>query len=138
MSEEFKNIVDSSFEKTIHPIWIYTEDYIYGLVPADEEGSRWTEVSYTFNMDDPLRTKERNADLSYQFLFEELEKGVSFYCKDFNVLELKSFADIIADKPGPEKVKDLITELIKNSPKYSDNLPIVKSKENANILKEKV
>jgi hypothetical protein len=138
MSEEFKTLIDQSFEKNLHPIWIYTEDYIYGLVSADDEGSRWTEVSYTFNVDDPLRTKERSADLSYQFLFEELEKGVSFYCKDFNVNLLKDFADSIADESGPEKVKDLITELIKNSSKYSQNLPIVKSKENVNILKEKI
>ncbi|MEJ2250460.1 MAG: hypothetical protein P8Y70_06830 [Candidatus Lokiarchaeota archaeon] len=138
MSEEFKNIVDSSFEKNIHPIWVYTEDYIYGLVPADEEGSRWTEISYTFNVEDPLRTVERNADLSYQFLFEELEKGVSFYVKDFNVIELKNFANKITDKPGSEKIKELITELIKNSSKYANNLPIIRNKDNAHILKEKV
>lgn len=138
MSEEFKSLVDESFEKNISPIWIYTDDYVYGIMPADEEGNRWTEVSYTFEMDDPLRTKERSADLSYQFLFEELEKGVSFYIKDFNVINLKDFADTIQTKPGPEKVKALINELISNPQKYSENLPIVKSKDESNILKEKV
>jgi hypothetical protein len=138
MSEEFKTLVDQSFEKNLHPIWIYTEDYIYGLLPSDDEGSRWTEVSYTFNVDDPLRTKERSADLSYQFLFEELEKGVSFYIKDFNVNELKNFSDTISDMSAAEKIKALITELIKNPSKYSQKLPIIKSKENANILKDKI
>ncbi|MBD3212787.1 MAG: hypothetical protein GF311_09270 [Candidatus Lokiarchaeota archaeon] len=138
MSEEFKALIDESFEKSLPTIWIYTDDYIYGMMPADEEGNRWTEVSYTFEMDDPLRTKERGADLSYQFLFEELEKGVSFYVKDFNVNNLKDFANSIQNNSGSEKVKALIDELISNPGKYSENLPIVKSKDESNILKEKV
>ena len=138
MSDEFKSLVDEWFNRNITPIWIYTDDYIYGMMPADEEGNRWTEVSYTFEMDDPLRTKERGADLSYQFLFEELEKGVSFYIKDFNVINLKNFAETISSKSGPEKLKALITDLITNPEKYSENLPIVKSKDESNILKQKV
>ncbi|TXT60818.1 MAG: hypothetical protein BAJALOKI3v1_870019 [Promethearchaeota archaeon] len=138
MSDEFKALVDESFEKSLPTIWIYTNDYVYGMMPADEEGNRWTEVSYTFEMDDPLRTKERGADLSYQFLFEELEKGVSFYVKDFNVNNLKQFANSIQSKSGSEKVKALIDELISNPQKYSENLPIIKSKDESNILKEKV
>jgi len=138
MSEEFKKLIDTSFEKSFNPIWIYTDDYLYGLMPADEEGNRWTEISYTFEMEDPLRIKERNAMLSYQFLFEELEKGVSFYVKDFNVNNLKNFANSIQDKSDPEKIKALITELKTNPEKYSENLPIVFKKENTDILKQKV
>jgi hypothetical protein len=139
MSEEFKKLVDESFEKSFNnPIWIYTDDYLYGMMPANEEGSRWTEISYTFEMDDPLRTKERNAMLSYQFLFEELEKGISFYVKDFNVNALKDFADSIQDKSDPEKIQALIAELKDNPKKYSENLTIVFDKENAHILKEKL
>lgn len=137
MSEEFKQLVDESFEKSFEPIWIYTEDYLYGMMPADEEGDRWTEVVYTMKGDD-LRTKERNAMLSYQFLFEELEKGVSFYDKSFNVNNLKAFADSIEDKSHSEKIKALIEELKTNTDKYSEKMPIVKSPDEANILKEKV
>jgi hypothetical protein len=137
MSEEFKQLVDESFEKGFEPIWIYTEDYLYGMMPADEEGNRWTEVVYTMKGDD-LRTKERNAMLSYQFLFEELEKGVSFYDKSFNVNNLKAFADSIEDKSHSEKIKALIEELKTNTDKYSEKMPIVKSPDEANILKEKV
>ncbi|MBD3193504.1 MAG: hypothetical protein GF317_00500 [Candidatus Lokiarchaeota archaeon] len=138
MSEEFKSLVDQSFEKGLNPIWMYTDDYIYGMMAADESGGRWTEISYAFEMDDPLRTVERSADLSYQFLFEELEKGISFYIKDFNVLNLKNFGKSLETLSGPEKVKSLINELITNSSKYSDNFPIIKSAEESSVLKEKV
>ncbi len=138
MSDEFKNLIDQSYEKAISPIWIYTNDYIYGMIPGDESGDRWIEVTFDFDSDDPLLKKERGADLSYQFLFEELEKGVPFYIEDFNVLNLKQFASTIESKPGPEKIKALISELIINTEKYSKNLPIIKKKEDTNILKEKV
>jgi hypothetical protein len=137
MSEEFKQIVDKSFEKSFEPIWLYTEDYLYGMMPADEEGKRWTEVVYTMKGED-LRKKERNAMLSYQFLFEELEKGISFYRDDFNVNNLKAFADSIEDKPFEERIKAIIEELKTNSKKYSEDLPIIRSKDETDILKEKV
>ncbi|MBD3229117.1 MAG: hypothetical protein GF329_13090 [Candidatus Lokiarchaeota archaeon] len=54
------------------------------------------------------------------------------------MINLKDFADTIQTKPGPEKVKALINELISNPQKYSENLPIIKSKDESNILKEKV
>ncbi|MBD3253681.1 MAG: hypothetical protein GF383_01235 [Candidatus Lokiarchaeota archaeon] len=138
MSEEMKTIIDSSYDKGLDPLWLYTDDYIYGMIPADDAGNRWTEVAYTFELDDPLNKNERSADFSYQFLFEELEKGVSFYIKDFNVNELKNFSDSINDKSGPEKMKALINDLINNTSKYSDNLPIVKSKDGLSKLKEKL
>lgn len=137
MSEEFKQIVDSSFENGT-PLWIYTDDYIYGMLPADPEGKRWQEVAYTFGEDDPLITNERGADFSFQFLFEELEKGVSFYVKDFRVLDLKSFVSGIEGKPGPEKIKAVIDELINNAEKYAEDLPIIKSKDELGKLKEKL
>ncbi len=138
MSEEFKTLVDSSFNKAIAPIWIYTEDYIYGMMPADENGERWTEISYTFEMDDPLRTSEKSADLAYQFLFEELEKGLSFYVEDFNVNKLKNFANSLEGKSGSEKIITLIKELNTNTDEYASDLPIIRSRENADTLKQKV
>ncbi|MBN1215344.1 MAG: hypothetical protein JXA99_07850 [Candidatus Lokiarchaeota archaeon] len=138
MSEEFKNLVDQSFEKGINPIWIYTNDYIYGMFPVDDGASRWMEVTYDFDSDDPILKKERNADLSFQFLFEELEKGVSYYIEDFNVNNLKQFAATVENKSGSEKLTAIINDLINNTDKYSANLPIIKSKNDANILKEKV
>lgn len=138
MSEEFKNLVDQSYEKGISPIWIYTKDYIYGMMSVDNNGDRWLEISYDFNSDDPILKKERAADLSYQFLFEELEKGLSFYVEDFNVNNLKVFGTTVENKSGAEKMKALISELINNTEKYSGNLPIIKKKEDAHILKEKI
>ncbi|MFX1377123.1 MAG: hypothetical protein ACFFA0_15055 [Promethearchaeota archaeon] len=136
MSEEFKSIVDSSYDKGT-PFWLYTSDYIFGMIPTDNE--RWIEISYTFEEpDEPLFKTERNADLSFKFLLEEVEKGVSFYVEDLKVPMLKEFATSLESKSGTDKMNGIIAELINNSSKYSANLPIIKSKEQLNILKEKV
>ena len=138
MSEEFKAIVDLSYNNGI-PIWLYTADYIFGMIPTDSSGSRWTEVSYTFNEpDDPLMKSERSADLSYQFLLEEVEKGLSFYVQDLNVNLLKDFTQTLEGKSGSEKMNKIIAELISNSSKYSSKLPIIKTKDELNILKQKI
>ncbi len=138
MSEEFKALVDASYNNGM-PIWLYTSDYIYGLVPADPNGDRWIEVSYTFgDPDEPLFKTERNADLSYQFLIEEVLKGVSFYIEDLNINKLKEFTKTIESKSGPEKMNALIAELINNSGGYSTNLPIIKNKAGLKTLKDKV
>jgi len=136
MSEEFKAIVDSSYDKGT-PFWLYTSDYIFGMIPTDN--NRWIEVSYTFeDPDEPFFKTERNADLSFQFLLEEVEKGVSFYVEDLKVPLLKEFATSLEGKSGTDKMNGIIAELIGNSANYSANLPIIKSKDQLNILKEKV
>ena len=136
MSEEFKAIVDSSYDKGT-PFWLYTSDYIFGMIPSDND--RWIEVSYTFeDPDEPLYKTERNADLSFQFLIEEVEKGVSFYVEDLKIPLLKEFVTSLEGKSGTDKMNGIIAELITNSSKYSDNLPIIKSKDQLNVLKERV
>jgi hypothetical protein len=136
MSEEFKTLVDSSFDKGT-PFWLHTKDYIFGMVPTDND--RWIEVSYTFeDPDEPFFKTERNADLSFQFLLEEVEKGVSFYVDDLKVPLLKEFATSLEGNSGPQKMSAIITELINNSDKYSTSLPVIKSKDQLKILKEKV
>ncbi len=136
MSEEFKAIVDSSYDKGT-PFWLYTSDYIFGMIPTDND--RWIEVSYTFEEpDEPFFKTERNADLSFQFLLEEVEKGVSFYVEDLKVPLLKEFTITLEGKSGIDKMNAIISELIGNSAKYSVNLPIIKSKDQLNKLKEKV
>ncbi len=138
--EEFKNIVDASYDKgTLIPFWLYTSDYVFGMVPTTSDGARWTEISYTFeDPDEPLVKTERNADLSYQFLLEEIEKGVSFYIKDLLVPLIKEFAKTLESKSGPEKMNALIAELINNADKYSKSFPIIKSKDDLGTLKSKV
>ena len=140
MSDEFKKLVDSSYDNAnFVPFWIYTNDYIFGMVPADPNGERWTEISYTFeDPDEPLLTTERKADLSFQFLLEEVAKGVSFYVEDLNVNKLKEFAKNIDANPGPDKMKAVIGELINNYNEYSANLPIIKDKAELQILKDKL
>jgi len=135
---DFKAIIDSSFDNGI-PFWIYTSDYIFGMIPIDASGARWKEVSYTFEEpDNPLFVTERTADLSFQFLLEEVEKGVSFYVDDLKIPLVKEFAKTLEGKSGPEKVNAIITELITNSSKYSSKLPIIKNKDELGILTSKV
>ncbi len=136
MSEEFTAIVDTSFDKGT-PFWLHTQDYVFGMVPTDND--RWIEVSYTFeDPDEPFYKTERNADLSFKFLLEEVEKGVSFYVKDLKVPLLKEFANSLEASSGTEKMNAIIAELITNSDKYSTSLPIIKSKDQLNLLKEKL
>jgi len=135
-AEEFKAIVDSSFDKGT-PLWIHTKDYIYGIVPRDN--NRWLEVSYTYDdPDEPLIKAEKGADITFALMLEELTKGVSFYVEDLNVTNLKDFAKSIESKPGSEKINALIAELINNTDNYSSNLPIIKSKDTLGTLKEKL
>lgn len=138
MSDEFKAIVESSFNNGI-PFLIYTKDYIFGMVPTDASGQRWNEISYTFgDPDDPFLSTERAADLSFQFLLEEVEKGVSFYVKDLKIPTIKEYAKTLEGKAGPEKMNAFISEMINNSSKYSSNFPIIKSKEELKVILEKV
>ena len=135
---DFKAIIDSSFDNGI-PFWIYTSDYIFGMIPVDASGARWKEVSYTFEEpDNPLFVTERTAELSFKFLLEEVEKGVSFYVDDLKIPLVKEFAKTLEGKSGPEKVNAIIAELITNSSKYSSKLPIIKSKDELGILTSKI
>jgi len=135
---DFKAIVESSYDNGT-PFWIYTSDYIFGMVPVDASGTRWKEISYTFEEpENPLFVTERTADLSFQFLLEEVEKGVSFYVEDLKIPMFKEYAKTLEDKPGPEKMNVIITELVNNSSKYSSNLPIIKSKNELGTLTSKV
>lgn len=135
---DFLTIVNSSFDNGI-PFWIYTSDYIFGMVPVDASGARWKEISYTFEEpDNPLFITERAADLSFQFLLEEVEKGVSFYVEDLKVPMIKEYAKTLEGKPGPEKMNAIIAELSNNSSKYSSKFPIVKSKDELSSLTSKI
>ena len=135
---DFKAIVDSSFDNGI-PFWIYTNDYIFGMIPVDANGARWKEISYTFEeQDNPLFVTERAADLSFQFLLEEVEKGVSFYVDDLKIPLVKEFAKTLEGKSGPEKMNAIIAELINNSIKYSSKFPIIKGKDELGILTSKL
>ena len=135
---DFKAIVDSSFDSGI-PFWIYTSDYIFGMIPVDANGTRWKEVSYTFEEpDNPLFVTERAADLSFQFLLEEVEKGVSFYVDDLKIPLIKEFAKTLEGKSGAEKMNTFIAELINNSSNYSSKLPIIKNKDELGTLTKNI
>ncbi len=136
MSEEFKATVDSSYDNGT-PLWIYTSDYVYGMVPT--AGDKWIEVSYTFeDPDDPLMKGEKGADIAYQLMMEEISKGLTFYVDDLKVPALKQFTEA-SGKSGSELIKAVIEELINNTANYTANTDfIVKSKDELGKLKEKV
>ncbi|MHA1375126.1 MAG: hypothetical protein ACTSR7_12625 [Promethearchaeota archaeon] len=138
MSEEMKGIIDASYDNFI-PLWLYNKEYIYGMISADPDGLRWIEVSYSFEEEEePLFKNERNADLSYKFLLEEIIKAVPYYVEDYNVNKIKDYTKSIEAKSSTDKIKELISELINNSSNYSTDLPIIKKKEDIGKLKEKL
>jgi hypothetical protein len=136
MSEEFKSIVDSSYDNGT-PLWIYTADYIYGMVPT--AGNKWLEVSYTLKeTDDPLIKGEKSPDFAYQLMMEEISKGLTFYVQDLKVPLLKEYAGGTG-KSGSDLIKVLIEEMINNTSKYTSNTDfIIKRKDELNKLKEKI
>ncbi len=136
MSEEFKSIVDSSFDNGT-PLWIYTQDYIYGMVPTS--GDKWLEVSYTFeDPDEPLMKGEKSPDFAYQLMMEEISKGLTFYVQDLKVPLLKEFSGGTG-KSGSDLINALIAELVSNTSKYTSNADfIIKSKNELEKLKNKV
>ena len=136
MSEEFKATVDSSYDSGT-PLWIYTSDYVYGMVPT--AGDKWIEISYTFeDPDDPLMKGEKGADFAYQLMMEEISKGLTFYVDDLKVPALKQFTET-SGKSGSELIKAVIEELINNTANYTANTDfLVKSKDELGKLKEKV
>jgi len=136
MSEEFKTIIDSSFENGT-PLWIYTKDYIYGIVPT--AGDKWLEVSYTFeDPDEPLMKGEKSPDFAYQLMMEEISKGVTFYVEDLKVPLLKEFSGGTG-KSGTDLIIAVIEELINNTSKYTSNTDfLIKSKDELGKLKDKL
>lgn len=136
MSEEFKTIIDSSFDNGI-PLWIYTKDYIYGMVPTSSD--KWLEVSYTFeDPDEPLMKGEKSPDFAYQLMMEEISKGLTFYVEDLKVPLLKEFAGGTG-KSGSDLITTVIGELINNTSKYTSNTEfLIKNKDELNKLKGKV
>ncbi len=136
MSEEFKAIVDSSFDNGT-PLWIYTQDYIYGMVPTVSD--KWLEVSYTFeDPDEPLMKGEKSPDFAYQLMMEEISKGLTFYVQDLKVPLLKEFAGGTG-KSGADLINVVIAELVNSTSKYTSNADfIIKSKNELGKLKEKV
>ena len=136
MSDEFKAIVDSSYDNGI-PLWIYTSDYIYGMVPT--AGDKWLEISYTFDdPDEPLMKGEKSPDFAYQLMMEEVAKGLTFYVEDLKVPLIKEFAGGTG-KSGSDLISTVIEELINNTSKYTANTDfLIKSKDELDKLKTKV
>lgn len=135
MSEEFKTIIDSSFDNG-KPLWIYTKDYIYGMLPTSSD--KWLEVSYTFeDPDEPLMKGEKSPDFAYQLMMEEISKGLTFYVEDLKVPLLKEFAGGTG-KSGSDLITAVIEELINNTSNYTANTDfLIKSKDELGKLKEK-
>ena len=136
MSEDFKAIVDSSYDNGT-PLWIYTSDYLYGMVPT--AGDKWIEVSYTFeDPDDPFAQGEKGAGIAYQLMMEEISKGLAFFVEDLKVPALKQFAEGTG-KSGSELIRAVIEEFNNNTATYTANADfLVKSKGELGKLKEKL
>ena len=132
--DKFISILDASFENGT-PFIDYTSDYIYCLIPT-ADSAKWKEVSYDISGAE-LEEKELDSKLAYVMLCEEIEKGLSMYIEDLNVLKFKEFKESIKDKPDAEKISGVITELTTNGSNYSQGLPVAK-KDTLDLVKGKV
>lgn len=132
--EKLMSILDTAFANGT-PFIDYTSNYVYCLIPNADD--TWTEVSYDMHGAE-LDERNINSARAFRMLVEELEKGIAMECDDFMLLDFRNFRNTLGDKPDVEKVKAVIKELSENSAKYSENLPVVTSKENLEEVKKQI
>ncbi len=128
-------ILEGAFDKGV-PFIDYTPNYIYCLIPTDDE-DKWLEVSYDIpskEFDERSLTSEK----AYAMLCEEVEKGISMEITDFMVAKFKEFKESIKEKSHREKIVGIIEELVTHTTNYSQNLPIITKKESLDLVKGKV
>ncbi|TFG20930.1 MAG: hypothetical protein EU530_01900 [Promethearchaeota archaeon] len=133
--EKMIAILEGAFDKGV-PFIDYTPNYIYCLIPTDDE-DKWLEVSYDIpskEFDERSLTSEK----AYVMLCEEVEKGISMEITDFMVAKFKEFKESIKDKSHSEKIVGIIDELVTHTTNYSQNLPIITKKESLDLVKGKV
>ncbi len=129
--DQFFSEVEASYANGT-PFVEYTDDYLYALIPTG--GDKWKELVLMKEEND-LSADEMDADRAFLMLMEEVEKGLPGYLEDFKVLYIKEFREGLEGKSGGEKVTAVINELYTNPTKYSDNLPVAKSKDELAALK---
>lgn len=128
------NILDSAFANGT-PFIDYTSNYVYCLIPNEDD--TWTEVSYDMHGSE-LDEREISSARAFRMLVEEVEKGLAMECKDFMLLDFRNFRNSLGDKQDVEKVQAIIKELSENRSNYSEDLPVVTSKENLEEVKKQI
>ena len=133
--EKMISLLEDAFDKGV-PFIDYTPNYIYCLIPTDDE-DKWLEVSYDIPSKE-LDERSLTSEKAYVMLCEEVEKGISMEIKDFMVAKFKEFKESIKDKSHKEKIISIINELVTHTTTYSQNLPIITKKESLDLVKGKV
>ncbi|MHA1734227.1 MAG: hypothetical protein ACTSU5_20000 [Promethearchaeota archaeon] len=128
--DQFFSEVEGSYDNGT-PFVEYTDDYIYALVPLG--GGKWKEI-VLMKEDDSVEESEMDSDRAFLMLMEEVEKGLPGYVEDFKVLYIKEFREGLSGS-SEDKINAVIQELLTNGAKYSDNLPVVKSKDELGSIK---
>ena len=133
--EKMISLLEDAFDKGV-PFIDYTPNYIYCLIPTDDE-DKWLEVSYDIPSNE-LDERSLTSEKAYVMLCEEVEKGISMEIKDFMVAKFKEFKESIKDKSNKDKIVGIINELVTNTINYSQNLPVITKKESLDLVKGKV
>ena len=133
--EKMIAILEGAFDKGV-PFIDYTPNYIYCLIPTDDE-DKWLEVSYDIPSKE-LDERSLTTEKAYAMLCEEVEKGISMEITDFMLAKFKEFKESIKDKSNKEKIIGIINELVTNTASYSQNLPVITKKESLDLVKGKV
>ncbi len=93
-------ILDKAWETT-PSIIIYTDDYVYVLVPLDESKEKWQEVSFTVP-EGSIEMRELTVKEALIYLMEEVTKGLPNYVKLPVVTEIENLDEV------KEKVKSVL------------------------------
>jgi len=131
--EKLIEILNSAWGKET-PFIDYTENYIYALIPI--ENDNWKEISYD-RISQDLDERIINSTVAFRMLIEEIEKGVGLELEVFMLNDFREFRNSLTGS-DKQKLIATINELITNKDKYSKDFPIIKSKEELTNLLSKI
>lgn len=130
--DKFIAEVEASFANG-KPLVTHTPDYAYAMVPLAADGSKWKEL-VLMKDDEHLDEAEKEPHTAFLMICEEIEKGLPGYVQDFRVVDFRNFKEGLEGKSDAEKIQAIIEELGSNGAKYSENLPVVTTKEGLSAI----
>ena len=109
MMEKLKGAFDNGT-----PFIDYCKDYVYAMIPDDADGNNWKEFSY-ITEDGQLSKNERDSEMAYLVIKEEVVRGLPEVVEGLNVNEIQDITDSHVNDPKAV-IGDLISKLPANVP----------------------
>lgn len=130
---EFLELINDAFAEGT-PFIDYTAHYSYALIP---KGGEWIEVSYDFEDHEILENRKLKPVAAFNNFCEEVEKALA---EVLELFYLNKWRDFKSSQSGnvEEDLPNLIKELVNNTDVYGKDIPIIKSPDELDILREKL